>query len=68
MASTTNQTSMTGPKNCATAAVPRDCAANRATRMATVTGSTASFMPGATSFRPSTADSTEMAGVITASP
>ena len=28
MASTTNQTSMTGPKNWATAAVPRDCAAN----------------------------------------
>ena len=68
MASTMNQTSVMGPKNWATAAVPRDCTANKPTRMAIVIGSTASLSAGATSFRPSTAESTEMAGVITASP
>ena len=57
-----------GPKNCATLAVPRDCTLNRPTRIATVIGSTAYCICGAISFRPSTADSTEMAGVMTASP
>ena len=36
----TNQTTMTGPKNAATLAVPRLCAANNAIRMTTVSGTT----------------------------
>ena len=81
MASTMNQTSVIGPKKRATFSVPRDCTANSATRITTVIGSTDNSSRaahstcgmmrsscGATSFRPSTADSTEMAGVMTASP
>ena len=40
MAMVTNQTSITGPKNAATRAVPRRCTANSAIRMTTVSGST----------------------------
>ena len=68
IASTMNQTSVIGPKKRATFSVPRDCTANSSTRMAIVIGRTAASSCGATSLRPSTADSTEMAGVITASP
>ena len=35
-----NHTVVTGPNSAETLAVPRDCMANRATRMTTVTGST----------------------------
>ena len=63
-----NQTSVSGPKKRATFSVPRDCTENRTTRMAIVIGRTTASICGATSLRPSTADSTEMAGVITASP
>ncbi len=37
---TANQTHITGPKNAATLAVPRDCTANSTTRMITVSGTT----------------------------
>ena len=36
----TNQTTMIGPKNAATCAVPRRCTANSAIRMTTVIGTT----------------------------
>ena len=41
MASAMNQTSVMGPKNCATLAVPRDWMLKSPTRIATVIGSTA---------------------------
>jgi hypothetical protein len=63
-----NQMSVSGPKKRATFSVPRDCTANSSTRIATVIGSTMASICGVTSLRPSTADRTEMAGVITASP
>jgi acyl-CoA reductase-like NAD-dependent aldehyde dehydrogenase len=59
---------ITGPKNDATRAVPRDCTVNNATRMITVSGTTYFCSGGAAISKPSTADSTEMAGVISASP
>ena len=40
IAITANQTHMIGPKNAATRAVPRDCTANSASRMITVSGTT----------------------------
>ncbi len=40
IASAMNQTSVIGPKNAATLAVPRDCTANSATRITTVIGTT----------------------------
>ena len=64
----TNQTTMTGPNMAATLAVPRLCAANRPIRMPTAIGATYSLKAGVASFRPSTAESTEIAGVITLSP
>ncbi len=65
---TRNQTSVIGPKNTETRAVPWLCTQNRQTRIATVIGSTYWSKCGAMSSRPSTADSTEIAGVIAASP
>ena len=59
---------MTGPKNAATLAVPRRCTANKAIRIATVNGMTECSNAGVTSLSPSTAESTEIAGVITKSP
>ncbi len=63
-----NQTTVIGPKKKATLAVPRDCAANSAIKMRMASGSTKSPNAGETSFKPSTAERTEMAGVMTASP
>ena len=40
IAITANQMHMIGPKNAATRAVPRDCTANSASRMTTVSGTT----------------------------
>ena len=65
---TKNQTIVIGPKNAATFAVPRDCIKNKPNRMTTAIGTTNFSKPGATSFNPSTAESTEMAGVMMASP
>ncbi len=63
-----NQTSVIGPKKAATLAVPRDCTANSAIRITTVIGTTKSSKAGVATFRPSTAESTDSAGVMMASP
>ncbi len=66
-----NQIRVIGPKNRPTTSVPRDCTANRPSRMIAARGRTngAKWAPitGAV-VRPSTADSTEIAGVIRPSP
>ena len=66
--STVNQTAMTGPNTRPTALVPSRWAMNRATMIATVAGMTRPDTDGAATLTPSTADSTEMAGVIMLSP
>ena len=66
--STANQTSVIGPKKRPMPAVPRRCTANRQNRMMSVSGSTQSLNVGETTSRPSTADSTVIAGVMTPSP
>ena len=63
-----NHTIVIGPKNAATRAVPRDCTANRPNRITTESGTTNRSSEGAITSRPSTADSTDSAGVIMASP
>ena len=67
-AMTTKYTSITGPKNRPTLVVPLDWIENSATRMTTLIGSTSAAKPGATTATPSTADSTEIAGVTAPSP
>ena len=57
-----------GPNQAATAPVPRLWTANRPTRISRLSGSTTCPKAGVTSSSPSTADSTEIAGVMTASP
>ena len=64
----TNQIAMIGPNSAATFAVPRDWNANSTTRMTTVNGTTKSWNAGVATSMPSTADSTDSAGVMTASP
>jgi hypothetical protein len=68
MASTANQTPMIGPNARPTAPVPKRWIENSTTMIATVIGTTRSDMPGETISRPSTAESTEIAGVIMPSP
>ena len=63
-----NQTRVMGPKNLPMSAVPRFCIKNRPNRISRVSGITALLKVGETTSRPSTADSTEMAGVMTPSP
>src|SRR5262249_61653068 len=63
-----NQTIITGPKTRPTAAVPRRWTANRITMITAVIGTTQLASDGWTTLSPSTADSTEMAGVIMLSP
>ena len=63
-----NHAAVIGPNHAATAAVPLLCTARSATRIATLSGRTNGSREGATSLRPSTAESTEMAGVMIASP
>ncbi len=63
-----NHTSVSGPKKAAILAVPRDCTAEQAIRITTVIGTTYASNAGVTTFRPSTADSTDSAGVMMASP
>ena len=64
----TNQITMIGPNRAATFAVPRDCAANSTSRITTVSGTTYSWNAGVATSMPSIAESTDKAGVITASP
>ena len=59
---------MTGPNSLPTAAVPRDWIANSPIRMTIAIGTTRASARSATTVSPSTADSTEMAGVMIASP
>ena len=65
---TTNQTSMTGPKALPMRAVPCGWIANKASRIAAAAGSTTVCSDGAICSMPSSADSTEIAGVIAPSP
>ena len=59
---------MIGPNNSPTLAVPRDWIANSPIRITIAEGITNGANPGETVVRPSTADSTEIAGVIMLSP
>ena len=65
-----NHSSITGPNSQPTAPVPNRCAANSATRITSAIGSISplGFNPGVATFSPSTADVTEIAGVIIPSP
>ncbi len=65
---TTNQTSMTGPNTRPMAATPLCWTRNRPTRITSVIGTTYGPSDGASTFRPSIAESTEIAGVIAPSP
>jgi hypothetical protein len=67
-ASTANHTTITGPKNLPTLAVPWRCTMNSTVSTSNVMGTTQRCSPGAATSRPSTAESTEMAGVMTPSP
>src|SRR5664279_3906236 len=64
----TNQTIITGPKRLPTFADPIRCEANRITMITAVIGTIRSCRDGWTTLSPSTADSTEIAGVIMLSP
>ncbi|MCY1510442.1 hypothetical protein D9M68_448190 [compost metagenome] len=66
--STRNHSSITGPNILPTTPVPFFCTMNSPTRIASVIGITARCSTGACTSRPSTADSTEIAGVIRLSP
>ena len=59
---------MTGPNSAPIRLVPNRCATNSTVRIVTEIGTTRWESPGAATLSPSTADSTEMAGVITESP
>ena len=63
-----NQINVIGPNSAATFAVPRDCAINNTIKITTVIGTTKSSNAGVATFKPSTAESTDSAGVMMASP
>ena len=65
---TRNQTNMIGPNRRPTVAVPSRCSMNSTTRIAEAIGTTRCSSDGAATSTPSTADSTEIAGVIMPSP
>ncbi len=65
---TTNQTTMTGPNSLPMLPVPYCWIMNNPTSTAIVAGTMKCSNPGAASFRPSIADNTEIAGVMTPSP
>ena len=67
-ASTANHSSITGPNTRPTRPVPKRCATKSPRRISRVSGMTTCSKALDTTFRPSTADSTEIAGVITLSP
>ena len=64
----TNQIAVTGPNSAATLAVPRDWNANNTSRITIVSGTMYPWNAGVATSRPSTADNTDSAGVMTASP
>ncbi len=59
---------MIGPKSRPTRSVPTRCATNSRVRITAPSGRMTSPSSGRTTSTPSTADSTEMAGVISESP
>ena len=63
-----NHTSVMGPNALPTFDVPKRCTMNSRSRIATVTATTDFSIAGATTLSPSTAPSTEMAGVMMPSP
>ena len=63
-----NHAIMIGPNRVPTRWVPYRWPRNRMVISVSEIGSTRSEMPGAATFRPSTAESTEIAGVMTLSP
>ena len=63
-----NHSAITGPNSRPTAPVPKRWMANSAVRMASAIGMTSDSSEGDTTCRPSTAERTEMAGVIMPSP
>ena len=63
-----NHSIITGPNIAPTRAVPRFCTRNSATRMTTVSGTMNGLNASVATSSPSTADSTEMAGVMAPSP
>jgi hypothetical protein len=65
---TENQTTMIGPKTRPITWVPKRWIANRPARMAIVIGSTIDSRLGSTTSTPSTAERTEIAGVMMPSP
>ena len=67
-ASDRNQTVVIGPNTRPTFSVPKRWAANTPSNTAMVIGSTKGLSPGAATSSPSTAPSTEIAGVIILSP
>ena len=68
MAITANHTSITGPNARPIFAVPSGCTRNSATKIPVASGSTQCANPGKGPFNPSSAESTEIAGVIAPSP
>src|SRR5262249_53616067 len=67
-ARTPNQIAITGPNRLPTTLVPKRWIANSRVRTAAAIGSTTEARLGTATFNPSTAESTEIAGVITLSP
>ena len=63
-----NHTRVMGPKKAATRPVPCACTRNRPTMITSVSGSTKESKSGVMTLRPSMAESTEIAGVMIASP
>ena len=63
-----NQTTMTGPNSRPTTPLPSLCSTKSTTMMVTVIGTTKVSMDGSIVSIPSTAESTEIAGVIMLSP
>ena len=59
---------MTGPKNLPTRSVPWRCTTNSTVMIAMPSGTTHWLRPGWETSRPSIADITEIAGVMTESP
>ncbi len=59
---------MTGPNSRPTAPVPKRWMTNNAVRIVSAIGTTSESSDGETTSSPSTADSTEIAGVIMPSP
>ena len=67
-ASSANHTPMTGPNSRPTTPVPKRWIANSPVRITSVIGTTSESSAGSTTSIPSTAESTEIAGVIIPSP